>query len=454
MESYQEQVLAFLKGEMSAEEKRAFEESLARSTELRAELERSRELLELLEAANEQAVAHRVEEQIQQSIKRGASDIHVVPGTQETVVSVRIDGLLKELERISKEQTQALVDRWKVLAGCSITERHLPQDGRILVTQDDKDFDLRVSILPTVLGERVTVRVLFKSVDIVALDRLGLSESQLAAARRLLNRPSGFVAAVGPMGSGKTTTVYGMLLELTGRKDTGANVMSVEEPVEFALNGVSQIRVNRRIGFTHAAALRAVMRSDPDVIMVGDVPDRETAELALQASSTGHLVLAPVTVNHAAGSHLLGAIQRLRDLGIDSFLIAQNLVGGVGQRLLRRVCTECQAEYQPEPAGLQRLGLGATDGPFRRGSGCAACRSTGYRRRLALYEVLEVDNDLRGRIAAGATVEELAPLVVGRPNGSLWEDARQKVRQGLTTVEEALRVLFDYPPSPGAASVD
>jgi general secretion pathway protein E len=446
MEAYQEQVLAFLKGEMGAEEKKAFEESLARSADLRAELERSRELLELMEAANEQATAQRVEGQIRQSIEKGASDIHVIPGTQETVVYYRQDGVLHELERIPKEQSQAVVDRWKVLADCDLMERQLPQDGRIRVTQNEQDFDLRVAFVPTVLGERVTVRVMFKTGEIVELDRLGLTEAQSAVVQRLLERPSGFVMVAGRAGSGKTTTLYAMLLHLQRPERARSNIMTVEEPVEFILDGISQIRVNRRVGLTYAAALRAVLKSDLDVVMIGDLPDGETAELGLHMAATGHLVLAQLTANYT-----LGGLRRLRDLGADPFLIAQHLVGGLSQRLARRVCTSCTAEYEPSPAHLERLGLTAADGPFRRGAGCEACRKTGYKGRLALYELFEVDDGVRQLISEDRLEEGAWQEALAAQGGTLWDDARAKVRQGLTTVEEVTRVLLDYPLPPSAA---
>jgi len=450
MESYQEQVLAFLKGELSDEEKKAFEESLARSTELRAELERSRELLDLMEAASEKATVHRVNQQIRQAIERGASDIHVIPGLHDGTVSLRIDGALEELERFPKEQYLPVVDRWKIMADCSLTERQLPQEGRISIQSQSQDYDLRVMIMPTVLGERVTARVLRKTGEIAELDKLGFSGAQLEALRRLIDLPNGFVMVSAPAGSGKTTTLYAMLLHLQRPERTRANIMTVEEPVEYVLDGISQTRVNRRIGLTYATALRAIHRSDLDVLLVGDLPDRETAELALQMASTGHLVLA-----HFTASSALGAIVRLRETVVEPFLIAQTLAGVVSQRLMRRICRECKEEYEPSPTLLKRLSLTLADGPFVRGGGCEACRKSGYKGRIITCEVLDVDAQLRQLIADGAPLEALWQESFGRTGGALWDDAREKVRQGLTTVEEVVRVLFDYPhpqPNGGAES--
>jgi type II secretory ATPase GspE/PulE/Tfp pilus assembly ATPase PilB-like protein len=440
MESYQEQVLAFLKGELSEEEKKSFEESLARSSELRVELERSRELLDLMEAASEKATVHRVDQQIQQAIERGASDIHVIPGLHDGTVFLRIDGALQVLERIPKEQFPPVVDRWKVMADCSLTERQLPQEGRVAIASEGKEYDLRVTVMPTVLGERVTVRILFKADNVPDLARLGFEGAQREALRRVTWQPSGFVAVTGPHGSGKTTTLYAILQDLLAPERPRGNIMTVEEPVEYVLDGISQTRVNRRIGLTYAAALRAVLHSDLDVVMIADLSDRETAELAFELAATGHLVLTQLTAKSS-----LGAIARLRELGVDSFLIAQTLAGAISQRLMRRICRECQAEYEPPAASLQRLGLTAADGPFRRGTGCPACENRGYRGRLAVYEILEVDEPLRQLIADDAPVEALWQATFGPKGGSLWDDAREKVRLGLTTVEEALRVLFDHP---------
>jgi general secretion pathway protein E len=440
MESTQEQAIAFLKGEMTAEERRAFEESLVHSPALRTEIERSRELLDLMEAANEQAAANRVDQQIQQAISRGASDIHVIPGKENTVVSLRVDGALREYETIPRDLSQSTVDRVKLLDVCSLTELHLPQEGRILRTQDEKEFDLRVTVLPTVLGERVTVRILSRPGDVIEMDRLGFSTEQREALRRITWRPNGFVVMAGPAGSGKTTTLYAILLDLQSPERSRANIMTVEEPVEYVLDGISQTRVNRRLGLTYTEALHAVFRSDLDVLMVADLPDRETAELALEMAATGHLILAQVTAKHT-----LAAIARLRDLGAGSFPIGQTLAGALSQRLVRRICLQCAAEDQPSPALLQRFGLTPADGPYRRGTGCEACRQTGYKGRIAFYEILEVDDRLRRLIAGDEPEEALWKEAFERKGGSLWHDARAKIREGATTVEEAARVLFDYP---------
>ena len=440
MELPQEQMIAFLKGEMTAQERLTFEESLVRSPALRAEMERSRELLDLMEAANEQATANRVEQQIRQGIERGASDIHVIPGKESTVVYFRLDGALQEFERIPRDLSQPTVDRWKFLADCSLTERQLPQEGRVLITRDEKEFDLRVRVLPTVLGERVTVRILSRPSDALELDRLGFSTEQLAALRRITWRPNGLVLVCGPSGSGKTVTLYAALLDLMSPERPRANIMTVEEPVGFAVEGISQTRVNRRLGLTYAAVLRAIFDSDPDIVMVADLPDRETAELALELAATGHLILAQVTAKHTAA-----AITGLQEIGVGSFVIGQTLAGVLGQRLVRRVCTQCATEYQPPSLLLERFQLTPAEGFYQRGVGCEACRQTGYKGRVAFYEILEMDDHLRQLIAHEASEESLRKETFGRGVVSLWDDAREKIQRGVTTVEEAARALFDYP---------
>jgi type IV pilus assembly protein PilB len=336
-----------------------------------------------------------------------------------------------------------VVDRWKLLADADLSVRQLPQEGRILVTQGEHDFDLRVTFVPTVLGERTTARILAKSGWTLTLDQLHFTDPQFATVRSLIRQPNGLIVAAGPDGSGKTATLYGMLLDIQAEQQGRANLMTVEEPAEFVLDGISQIPVNRRIGLTYPVALRAVLKSDLDVVMIGDLPDAETTELALHLAATGHLVMAPITANHT-----LHALQRLRER-VDPIMLAQTLIGITSQRLVRRICTNCVTEYEPSSLALQRAGLTPADTPSRRGAGCEACRMTGFKGRTALYEVLSIDNRLGGLIAEEASLERLWQETFGRNGGSLWDAARAKVRQGLTTVEEAIRVLFDYRP-PGS----
>ena len=464
-ETYQEQVLAFLKGEMTGEERTAFEETLVRSAELRAELERSRELLGVLEGASEKSLVARVNALIHGAVERGASDIHVVPDRDETLVSIRVDGVLHEAERVPKAMHQSVVDRWKVMADMSLGERRLPQDGRIPLRTNNRDFDLRVNVLPTLYGERVTARILDRSHVLVGLDNLGLSETQQNVLTRLARRPSGLVVAGGRAGTGKTTVLYSLLWYIrevtSGGGPNGAppqnspaessaartvpggsrraNIMTVEDPVELHLSGISQTAVNDKAGLTYANALRGVFRSDPDVIYCAATRDLEVAELLAELATTGHTVLTALNVSGA-----VEVVTRLRDMGVERFLIADMLAGAWGQRLARKTCPDCREEYAPDPEHLRVAGLSAAqDGPFTRGKGCEKCGGLGYRGRTLLLEAFETDADLRRLIADDASAEALWAVAFGA-GGSLWDDARGKIRAGVTTVEEAARVLFDY----------
>lgn len=444
MEAYQEQVVAYLKGEMSRAEEDAFEERLARSEDLRGELARSRELLEMLQVASEKSVAERVQRQIREALERRASDLHVAPDAREVVVRVRVDGVLQEIERYPRDRHEAVLDRWKLLAGASVAEKTEPQDGRILVPHEGEELDLRVHFGPTFHGERITVRILDPGAVLIGLDRLGFAPHHLEGVRRMASLPHGLVICTGPTGSGKGTVLYSMLLAM----DPGArNIMTIEDPVEYVLPGVSQVSIRRRAGFGYAEAFQSVLRSDPDVVMVGELRDRETAEMAVEAATWGHLV--PTTLHVTS---VLSVGERLRELGIAPYRTAQALAGLIGQRLVRRVCRECAEEYRPAAEVLAELGLSLDDpGPFRRGRGCAACRETGYRGRAALYEVLEVDEAVRSVLGRTSDPEVLWEHTFGTRGGSLWEDALLKVREGLVTAEMAAGALVDYPhPRPAA----
>jgi type II secretory ATPase GspE/PulE/Tfp pilus assembly ATPase PilB-like protein len=442
MAAYQEQALAYLRSEMNDAEKHAFEEALTQSAELRAELERTRALLDAMDASGELSIVRAVNDMIIAAIERHASDIHIVPARNGLTVNLRIGGHLHERGRLPKEMQQAVVDRWKVMADMNLNERRVPQDGRIPIRKDGKDYDLRVNIMPTVYGERVTAHITNRSEVLPGLDKLGLSPAQMGAVRRLVRRPSGLVFAAGRGDSGRSTLLYSVLQDiLSGERK---NIMTIEDPVKMTLEGVSQTSVNKKAGLVFSDALRALLRSDPDVVYCGEIPDAETAEAAVELAQRGRLVLSALNASSA-----LGVVQRLRDMGIEPFLIAETLAGAVGQRLVRKVCPACVTEYDPSPDDLQKAGLSLLeDGPFRRGAGCALCGDTGFRGRVALFEVLEVDHTVRRLIAEGATGETLWQESFGRTGGSLWDDARQKVREGLTTVEEAPWALFDYPQPP------
>jgi general secretion pathway protein E len=442
----QEQALAYLRGELSDEETDKFERALAASTELRHEVERSRVLLDLLETASEQSIVRLVNDLLQQAISQGASDIHLVPREGAFSVSFRLDGALREHTRVSHEQRVAVIDRLKVMAACNVLERLLPQEGRIPLVAEGKSFDLRVTFLPTALGERATIRVLSKGAVLAPLNMLGMTPETFAAVQRLTRRPNGFVGVAGPIGSGKTTLLYSMLEQVLKQTEGASNVLTVEDPVEYAMEGLSQTSVDRHRGLDYEAALRAVFRSDPDVVYAAELPDRTAATLAMQMAVTGHLLLSALPAGSA-----LAAIDQLLRLGVEPVQAAQALAGLIGMRLARRTCPHCAEEYQPSPPDLLRLGLTEADGPFRfRWSGCDKCHG-GYFGRIGLFEVVEVDQELRRQIAVGVPSPLLWEQTLGQDGRSLLDDARQKVRQGLTTPEEACRVLFDYPHSLSSA---
>jgi type II secretory ATPase GspE/PulE/Tfp pilus assembly ATPase PilB-like protein len=438
MEAYEDQAVAYLRGEMSGEERAAFEESLARSEGLRTALSRSRELLELLEAASEKSIAGRVEGQIRGALSRRASDLHLTPDAREGVVRVRVDGVLAELERYPREQHEAVIDRWKLLAGASVTERAEPQAGRVVMTEDGKEMDLRVQFLPTFQGERVTARVLDPITVQNRLERLSFSPEHLEVVRRLIALRRGLIVCSGPTASGKGTVLYAMLMEMDRE---ARNVMTLEEPVQHVLPGVSQITVRRRAGFSYAEALRSVLLSDPDVVMVHELTDHEAAGIAVEAAATGPLV--PTTLHAPSAA---AALARLQEFGISPERIAQALAGVIAQRLVPKVCPECAEPYRPPAESLAPLGLLADDpGPFRRGRGCPACSGTGCRGRVALYEIMEVNGTVRSLLLRTIHPDEIWAATFGARGGSLRDDAARKVRDGLATAEAAAAALADYP---------
>ncbi|MES2459484.1 MAG: ATPase, T2SS/T4P/T4SS family [Armatimonadota bacterium] len=433
--------LAYLKGEMSEPERDIFEQMLTESEALREEVVRSRQILDSIDATRDDAVVRIVNDQITQAITRGASDIHLVPQRRSVMVSCRIDGYLQEVSTLAKEHQQAVIDRWKLMADMNLAERSLPQDGRIPLKHNKADYDLRVSILPTLYGERLTARILSEGGVLLGFDHLRLSPAPLAALKRLSRLGAGLILTTGQTGVGKTTLLYSLLQEIRTSGRGGQNILTIEDPVEFGFDlGISQTGVNRRMGLTYAAALRGMLRSDPDVILCAEMRDLETAELTAEIALTGHLILSALHTTSA-----LGAIQRLRDIGIENFLIADIVAGLIGQRLVRRIDTGETEEYEPDTEELERAGLTKADGPFLRGVPSDSNGGTGFKGRIPLVEVVEVTPVLRRLIAERASDEALWRAAFAKNAGSLRDDARSRVRAGLTTVEEVNWALFDYP---------
>ncbi len=385
---------------------------------------------DLLDSQDDAPIIRLINGLIAEAARIGASDVHIEPFDAALVVRFRVDGVMREALRLPARVAPLLVSRVKVMARLDIAERRVPQDGRIGLAMGGKALDVRVSTLPARGGERVVMRILDKDQGTLSLAELGMQPATLAALRAALQVPNGIILVTGPTGSGKTTTLYAGLSTLN---DGRRNILTVEDPVEYAIDGVGQTQVNTRVGMTFAAGLRAILRQDPDVVMVGEVRDPETAQIAVQASLTGHLVLSTVHTNDAAG-----AITRLRDMGVEPFLLASTVRLILAQRLVRRLCTRCREPAPLDPAALALLGGGGAGTPHR-AVGCAACSHTGYAGRIGIYEAITVDDTLRRLIGANADEDALA-LAAFAGGDRLADAARACVARGETTLEEALRV--------------
>jgi type IV pilus assembly protein PilB len=366
-------------------------------------------------------------------IRAGASDVHIEASVSEVRVRYRIDGVLHESFHLPKWVQDPLIARCKVLATLDITERRVPQDGRIRIRYQDKMVDLRVSSLPTQFGEKVTMRILDPTSGPKGLESLNLQPRDLACLRQAMVRPQGMVLVTGPTGSGKTTTLYGMLSELASPTH---NIVTIENPIEYQLRGINQVEINERQGLTFASTLRSILRQDPDIILVGEIRDNETAEIAIRASQTGHLVLSTLHTNDSVAT-----INRLLDLNIDPFLVASSLHVIIAQRLLRKNCRHCLEDYEPDPSVLESLRLSRGNGPFARGRGCPACRRSGFMGREAVFEVMPISPALARLVEVRAAESELRRQA--RQDGviPLLQNALSKVATGLTTVEEVVRVV-------------
>ena len=361
-----------------------------------------------------------------------ASDVHMEPYEGKAIVRFRLDGLLHDYAVIPPSLYEQVVMRIKVLANLNVAEKRIPQDGKVAVRIGARHLDIRVSVVPTVFGERVVLRLLEKGGRLLRLEDLGLLEEDLIKLRRLARKPYGIVLATGPTGAGKSTTLYAMILEI---KSPTKNIITIEDPPEYQIEGVSQIQVNPKVGLTFAAGLRAILRQDPDVIMVGEIRDSETAQIAVQSALTGHLVLSTLHTNDAPS-----AITRLFDLGIEPFLIASSLEGVIAQRLVRKICEHCKRPYRPSKEELSELGLEG-EHTFYRGEGCEHCMGTGYRGRTGIYEVLEVNEEVKRFILKSQDAVEIRNFVRTGGFKSMLEDGIRKVLAGITTPEEVLRAV-------------
>jgi type IV pilus assembly protein PilB len=367
------------------------------------------------------------------AIKDGASDIHIEPDKQGTRVRYRIDGTLRDLMKPPTGLHAAVVSRVKVIGRMDIAEKRLPQEGRVRIVAEGRDIDLRVSSMPTLLGEKIVVRILDKANLKIRLEDLGFRRETLQGFERMLNQPYGLVLVTGPTGSGKTTTLYSALDLI---RSPEVNVMTVEDPVEYQLDMVNQIQVHEAIGMTFARALRSILRQDPDIIMVGEIRDEETARVAVQAALTGHLVLATLHTNDAPG-----AVARLLDMGIEPYLLSSAINGVVAQRLARTVCPNCAAKYIPAMNVLRDAGLADKPGrPFRKGAGCKECHNSGFRGRAGVYAVMEVTSELRKLIHRAAPTHELHAVLRRSGVLTLREEGILLALDGKTCLEEVLSV--------------
>jgi type IV pilus assembly protein PilB len=390
----------------------------------------------LVDAGSDNAVVQLVNNMLVQAIANGASDIHLEPFEDEFKMRYRIDGVLYEMKNPPKEIAMAIVSRVKILAKLDIAERRLPQDGRISyqLSADRDPIDLRVAVLPTMYGESVVLRVLDRSAVQLELDRIGLREDELEKMRYIINKPNGIVLVTGPTGSGKTTTLYAALRELN-QVDT--KILTAEDPVEYDIHGMIQCQVNTDQELTFAKLLRSFLRQDPDIILVGEVRDLETAQISIQASLTGHLVFATLHTNDAPSS-----ILRLLDLGVEPFLLTATIEAIVAQRLVRRICTQCKEEFTPSHEQLLELSMKPADvagRQFFRGRGCDRCTKTGYKGRMALFEIMLIDDELRDMVMRQASTAVLQVEARKRGMRTLRESGLLALYEGQTTIDEVVR---------------
>lgn len=387
---------------------------------------------DLLEQEDDAPIIRLINALLTEAVKENASDIHIETFEKRLVVRYRVDGVLREVVEPKRVLAPLLVSRIKVMAKLDIAEKRVPQDGRISIRIGGREIDLRVSTMPSSNGERVVMRLLDKQAGRLNLSSLGMEKKELARFKKILHRPHGIVLVTGPTGSGKTTSLYAGLSELN---DASRNILTVEDPIEYNIEGIGQTQVNNKAEMTFARGLRAMLRQDPDVVMVGEIRDSETADIAVQASLTGHLVLSTLHTNTA-----VGAVTRMFDMGVEPFLLSSSLVGVVAQRLVRVLCPDCKAPYLPDNSEREFLGLGEHVGhSMFKPVGCKRCNNSGYRGRRGIYEIVSVDSNIR-RMIHDKVAEDVMIKEARLAGRSILDDGKEKVLEGITTVEEILRV--------------
>ena len=385
----------------------------------------------------EDAPAIRLVNQILEAgLQMKASDIHIDPQETRILIRYRVDGLLRTGRTLSRNIYNMLISRIKIMANLNITESRLPQDGRIKLTINNIAVDLRISILPTIYGEKIVIRILDLSNVLIQINQIGFNKINLQSFVKMIEQPSGMVLITGPTGSGKTSTLYAALNHLNTEE---VNIITVEDPVEFQISGINQVQVNPNIGLTFANGLRSILRQDPNIVMIGEIRDTETAEIAIRASMTGHLVLSTLHTNSA-----LATIPRLLDMEVEPYLVVSSLIGIVAQRLVRKVCKDCGEEYTPsemEKNLFQKRGFKVDK--LYKGKGCPQCRNTGYRGRLAIHEVLMIDDQIRTMLMNHKPINDVKQYLLKNGMLFLLDDGLLKAKNGLTTVEEVLRVATE-----------
>ena len=407
-------------------------EDLGDSLDLAALAEQVTETEDLLEQEDDAPIIRLINAILGQAIRENASDIHLETFEKRLVVRFRVDGILREVLEPRRELATLLVSRIKVMARLDIAEKRIPQDGRISLRIGGREVDIRVSTLPSANGERVVLRLLDKQAGRLSLAHLGMSERDRVRMEETVRKPHGILLVTGPTGSGKTTTLYASLVTLNDRT---RNILTVEDPIEYHLEGIGQTQVNPKVEMTFARGLRAILRQDPDVVMVGEIRDKETAEIAVQASLTGHLVLSTLHTNSA-----VGAVSRLVDMGVEPFLLASSLLGVLAQRLVRVLCPQCKEAMTADESACGLLGVDAAQAPtIYCACGCEACNQQGYRGRTGIYELVVFDDVLRTLVHNGASEQELVRHA-RRLGPGIRDDGRRKVLEGVTTLEEVLRV--------------
>ncbi len=397
--------------------------------------ETAMETKDILDMANEAPIIRLVNTIIRQAVNERASDIHFEIYEKELVVRFRVDGILYRMFNPPKKYQDAVISRLKIMANLNIAENRLPQDGRIEIKVGGKEIDIRVSVFPTYYGERIVLRLLDKSSANLDLTSLGFTEKTFMKYNDLINLTHGIILVTGPTGSGKSTTLYSVLTTLNTE---GVNILTVEDPIEYQIAGIGQMQTKPNIGLTFAAGLKSILRQDPDIIMIGEIRDFETAEIAIQSALTGHRVFSTLHTNDAASG-----VTRLIDMGVEPFLITSSVNAFLAQRLVRKICPKCKTSYKPSPSELKNLKLSKSEMAkikFYRGKGCDACLNTGYSGRIGIFELLTISDSIRELIMTGTDSKTIKETAIKEGMVTLFEDGFQKVKEGLTTIDEVLRV--------------